>query len=103
MPHLVQSSDAVSVGAVNNICHDVPVLLFGVFGLVQHRPGLLRVTAGAGSQELGSPVKPHPLPENRGRAYVTSPVCCFINSTHSDREQRSDEGEGDYLKYKLVI
>lgn len=67
-PHLVEGSDSICVRAVDNFCHVIPVSPFGVFGVHQHHLGLLYVATSTGSQELCSPVKPHPFSKDRMQA-----------------------------------
>lgn len=64
-PHLVESCDPISIGTVDDLTLIFSISPLGLFGLLQHQCGLLSVLAGAGSQELCSMVKPHPLPTGR--------------------------------------
>lgn len=61
----MESCDSISIGTVDDLTHIFSISPLGLFGLLQHQCGLLSVLAGAGSQELCSPVKPHPLPTGR--------------------------------------
>lgn len=70
--HLVESSDSIGVGTVDNFWHILAVVLFGLSSLHQHHLGLLRVPAGTGRQELCSPVKPHPFAKKKKKKVQTT-------------------------------
>lgn len=75
--HLMKSSDAVSVGAVYEVCH--AVLVHHLLGLLQHHFGLLRVPTCTCSQEFSRPVKPHPFPTDAERRQRRTALlkCCL--------------------------
>ncbi len=64
--NLVESSNSICIGTVDDFCHILPVAPVGLFVLQQHQLGLLCVPTGTGSQELRSPVEPHPFTTDRG-------------------------------------
>lgn len=90
----MESCDPIGVGTVDDLAHVFSVPPLGLLGLLQHQRGFLGVLAGTGSQELRSPVEPHPLPTRRWATRTGEPPRGSVDAKSAGRRRGEGEGEG---------